>query len=353
MNTSHRLGTTALAIAACIDLLAATPARAQATVPLVTFYSPRAGDFFTTSQPAWTCALHRCPNEMGDYRVHGMQGHVFNPDRPRPAGTLALWHWFSEEREDNFLTTDPAWNPADGTTRVSGATYTFVRLAGYINPSGTNPYLKLNSFWNPATGDNAALATSRLVASGSGGPIPVRVPAGYGHYRVEGSLLPPPGSGPLTACKTGARRIGGDVTPWHARGNYIDPWLAPSDFVHGDAIRITAPADRYRIDGWGHERLVRGEGPWSLATEPAFPAAGISRFALLGLVTSGRVFVDGQGWYEANQWFRALGENFDWPGNCILYDAAGLTPGDLKLGFNDGVLSDNGGWANITIDQWW
>ncbi len=350
MNAIRLLKLTTTLFAAVAAASAANPARAQATVPLVAFYSPSAGDFFTTSQPAWTCRLHGCSGEFGDYQLYGMQGHVFNPDLPQPAGTLPLWHWFSEAREDNLLTTHPDWNPAAGHTRESGETYQFVRLAGYIRPVGPPAYLQLRNFWKEGDRDNAALTTARFITTGGGTRIPMRVPPGYGEARVEGVLLPPE-SAALGACNSSQPATGGDRTSWQARGNYIETWTSPNGFFHGDVLKVTAPEDIYRIDFWGNHKPVRGDG--SYASEPGYPAVGIQRFALLGRVTGGRAFVQGQGWFEANQWFRALGEHYDWPGNCILYDAAGMPPATFQLGFNDPTISDNGGWANVTIRQWW
>jgi hypothetical protein len=341
----------ASALLAATILLSAEPAAAQPTVPLVSFFSPSRGDFFTTSHPLWTCKIHGCGGESGDYRIVGMQGHVFNPSLPQPAGAIPLWEWFSDVRGDNFLTANPAWDPASGTFRSEGgANYHFVRLAGYINPVGPSFDLRLTNFWSSAVADNAALTTAREIHHGAGEPILVRVPPGYGSYRVEGFLLPPP-SEALARCIRRDRVSFRDRGAWQARGNYIDRWAKPAGFLNGDAIQITAPADVYRIDYWGHQMPVRGYH-WGLATGSPFPAPGVPRHALLGRVTTGRVYVVGQGWFEANHWFQALGSTFADPGPCMLYDAAAVTPGDLQLGFNDDNLSDNGGWANVTVQQW-
>ncbi len=348
----NRLGLPAALLAAGISLLAAESAQAQATVPLVSFYSPRLGDYFTTSDPAWTCRIsNSCPTGWinPDYDVHAMQGHVYNPALPQPPGTLPLWHWYSEVRTDNFVTT--LWSPAGGTFRPEGgANYFYVGLVGYINPVGPNPHLNLNSFWNGALSDNAALATAKLVSSGSSF-IPVRVPSGYGRTRVEGSLLPPP-SAILDRCRRGEREVERDPVPWPAHGNLISRWQQPANFVHDDVIRITAPNDRYRIDYWGNERFVRGDTAGGLARPPS-PGPGLPPFALLGRVTTGRIYVADQGWFESYQWFRALGEGWTVDGQCSMYDAAAVAPGDLELGFNDSNLSDNGGWANVTVKQWY
>lgn len=347
MNAVRLLKLTTTLFAAVAAASAANPARAQATVPLVAFYSPSAGDFFTTSQPAWTCRLHGCSGEFGDYQLYGMQGHVYNPDLPQPAGTLPLWHWFSEAREDNLLTTHPDWNPADGHTRESGEAYQFVRLAGYIKPVGSAG-LPLTNFWKAENGDNAALTTARFI-SRFGERVPHRVPPGYGESVVEG-VLPLPSSMQLGDCHWSAPPTGGDDAPWLTPANAISRWTAPDGLLHGDVIRITGPEGTYRIHP-ATSKPVRGDR--TLANGGNFLAPGIQHYALLARVTTGRVFVRGQGWFEANQWFRALGESGSEPGGCVLYDALGAAPGALELAFNDDSLYDNSGGATIRIRQWW
>ncbi|MFY1650997.1 hypothetical protein ACN27J_08875 [Solwaraspora sp. WMMB762] len=116
--------------------LAAPPATAggPTLVPLVTFFSPARGDYFTTSQSAWTCKYFRLAGCAPDPLYHsvGIQGHVFNPDNPRPAGTTPLYHWWSPDRADNFLTTDPNWAGNVGDRKTSGHEYTLFRIEGYV-----------------------------------------------------------------------------------------------------------------------------------------------------------------------------------------------------------------------------
>jgi hypothetical protein len=350
----NRLALPAAILATGISLVAVDSAHAQSTVPLVSFYSPTFSDYFTTSDPAWTCRINNsCTSGWVNpyYDVHAMQGHVYNPELPQPPGTLPLWHWYSGVRVDNFVTTNPLWDPADGTFRSEGgANYEYVRLVGYIEPAGRYPHLNLTTFWNGALGDNATLATAKLVYGGGGSYIPVRVPSGYGRVRIEGSLLPPTYYR-LDTCREGYGSYPEPPT-WQARGNYIDRWPQPWDFQHNDVIRITAPNDLYRIDHWGTQKPVRGDfGVSGLARVP-FPAPGLPRYALLARVTTGRIYVADQGWFESNQWFRALGESSTAEGQCSMYDAYNTVPGELEVGFNDSNLSDNAGWANVTVRQW-
>jgi hypothetical protein len=320
----------------------AVQAAGPAQVPLVTFYSHIRGDYFTTSQFGWTCQYFRTcvePPEL-DYVAIGLQGHVYNPDNPPPAGTVPLYHWWSANRGDNFLTTNPAWAGNVGDRRwEDGADYVLFRIEGHVRSTSDPQLFPLHSYWNPAVADNAAVASWR-----SG------VPAGYGYYRTEGYLLPPE-SESLARCQANVTPYHTDNPSWQARGAYIDTWPAPADFFHGDAIRLTAPADWYQVDFWGTMKPVRGD--FGSSGPAGFPAPGESMYALLGRVTSGRIFVSGRGWYEANRWFKALGDAHDWAGPCMFYDSTGVPPGEFQVGFNDSNISDNGGWANVTVQQWW
>ena len=334
---------------------AAQPAHAAGPerVPLVSFHSPSRGDFITTSGTSWTCHyFNRCPGRLTlDYRVVGLQGHVYNPNNPQPAGTKALYHWSSANRGDNFLTTDPGWAGSIGDRRWhGGADYVLFRVEGYVKSttatSGSSGH-GLYSYWNSAVADNAALATWRTTNR----PYRPSPPANYAQYRYEGELLPPPPeeSSSLRRCPS-HRPDHTDPTSWQARGNYIDTWPEPRGFVDGDTIQLTAPRNVYRIHHWGYEHDVRGN-PGALAPD-GWPAPGVAQYALLGRVTSGRTYVQNRGWFEANTWFQALGRDSAKPGPCMLYNATGVAPGDLQVGFNDNNLGDNGGWANVRVQQW-
>ncbi|MFT3707086.1 MAG: hypothetical protein QM817_05395 [Archangium sp.] len=304
-------------------VLASGVANAQAKLPLVTFYSVARGDYFSTTLPEWTCTYYRnCPSGSytppePSYVPVGIQGHVYNPAMAQPSGTMPLYHWWSSERADNFLTTNPSWAGTVGTVRDG---YFLHRIEGYIPISGLYP---LRLYFNPAQGDNATLATWRTT-----------VPSGYSFIRTEGSMLPPDG----TSCS-------GSVTvePWFARANYVES--VPMSVTNRTRFKFTGPADTYRFDYWpDHWYPVRG---YSWAVAPAgFPAPGLAMRALLARVTTGRVFGAG-GWYEANQWFRALGESNDYDGPCYYYE--GPSGNQLQTVFNDDNIGDNGDGATLTI----
>lgn len=304
-----------------------------AKIPLVTFFSASRGDHFTTSDPAWTCTYFKScpggpstPTPTAGYVPVGLQGHVHSPADPQPANTHKLHHWFNPTRGDNFLTTDPAWSGSVGATKEG---YTLFRIEGYIAQTGS---MALKSYWNAGAEDNAALATWRWAQE-----------PGYGVYRTEGFLLPPDNA----SCSGTPSFV--DPAPWVARGNFVDSWAQPQNLLHGDRLQITAPADWYTFDYWGHTHPVRGYS-WENANQD-YPAPGRSRLSLLARVTTGRAFVAGM-WYEAGQWFHALGSQEDWDGPCIFYDATGVVAGDLQTMFNDGNIFDNSGGANLTVKQW-
>jgi len=331
-------------LAACVALtFTGSAAAAGAKIRLITYYSPSRGDYFTTTQDHWNdiyLGISRQPYDM-DYVPVGVQGHVFNPDNPAPAGTVPLFHWFSPERGDNFLTSNSFWAGSVGETVVrGGSTYFMFRIEGFI-PTTSSPSapIELKSYWSANAQDNAALATWHA------GP-----PGDYFFYRTEGFLLAPESSS-LDRCMSNATPNHVDAASWQARGNYIDTWSQPADFFNGDTVRLTAPADIYRIDFWGHQYPVRGYSFDHALSN--FPLPGEASYALMARVTQGRAYVPGRGWFEANTWFRGLGDGFADPGTCVLYDATGASDGHLQTSYNDPNISDNGGWANVTVQQWW
>jgi len=315
---------------------AQTPAR----LPLVTFHSAARGDYFTTSQPGWTCKYFKdCPGPLdADYVVVGLQGEVYNPALPQPPGTLTLYHWFSWERMDNFLTTDPGWAGTVGAVKDigGGVRYGLFRIEGYIDPPGLPATLPLRSYWNPAEGDNAAVTAWRPDQ-----------PAGYGEYRYEGNLLTPD-SPDLVRCRTNAAPSSSSA--YFSRANYVEVWRSPVGLIHGDVFRATAPQEEYTIDYWGNRYPTRGY--YWMSAAGGYPAPGVPPYALLGVIGAGRLFVDGQGWFEPEQWFKLLGDRLADPGPCVLYDATNVVPTPLKTAFNDPNLSDNSGGAHLTFRQW-
>ncbi|MDN3242574.1 hypothetical protein [Glycomyces tritici] len=335
----------ALAIALALTVIATTPAlpaaaTGPALVPLVSFFSPTRGDHFTTTQSTWTCKYFRtCAADPG-YRAVGIQGFVYNPANPQPANSVPLYHWWSAARGDNFLTTDPNWAGEVGDRRTSGDEYVLFRIEGYVStlsPSGAEP---LRSYWNPALGDNAAMATWRPWTP---------VPSGWTLHRTEGFLLPPPGA-PLVLCTSDVSPDDEDPSAWNAYGNQVTDWQRSANLLDGDALKVTAaPGSVIRVDYWGREESVFGD---LFSHNPGGPAPELAPYSLIGRVDVGAMYVHGWGWYEAGAWFPAIGTvHTGTP--CMVYESLGGTSRKLQLSFNDSNLGDNGGYAPVTVAQWW
>ncbi len=102
------------------------------TIPLNSWFSHNFGDNYCTSNPSYTAGpgayLSMFPF---DYKWVRLEGYVFDPVKPQPAGTVPLNTWFSLTRGDFFSTTDPQYTPGKDIV-YSTATYNWIRLEGYI-----------------------------------------------------------------------------------------------------------------------------------------------------------------------------------------------------------------------------
>jgi hypothetical protein len=157
------------------------------TVPLISMWSPSREDNFTTTAPAWMgCeGTVRSP----DYRYVRLEGHIFDPARPQPQGTVKLYSWYSRTRGDNFATSHPRWIHWSGDGRRRDPDYGLVRLEGYVfspdrpQPRGTVP---LYRWWSSARGDNwTSAAFERQGRRGEG------LTPNYGPPRLMGYIFPP------------------------------------------------------------------------------------------------------------------------------------------------------------------
>lgn len=299
-------------------------------VPLVTFFSPSRGDYFSTTDPTWTCSvLGSCARQL-DYQVIGIAGYVVSPDRPRPSGGLPLFHWWSAARGDNFLTTDPAWSGEIGAIHSGDDGYRLFRIEGWIpmtrSEEGAVP---LDSFWNSGVADNAAVNSVR-----------VKLGASWTWFRTEGFLLAPNAAG---GRKCRARfRPTREETAWHAPGNFDNTWPGSSRLFDGDSLQISASGST-SIDFWGTSKNVAGEGP----AGGDYLAPGEPAWSLVGRVTSGRMWVPGRGSYAANVWF-PIGAST----GCLEYDSQGTSRGTLVVSINDNNRSDNSGGPSVSVNQY-
>ncbi len=155
-------------------------------VRIYNYYSPSRVDNFATTNPSWAGNIGDV-KEGSDYRLHRIEGRMFNPDRPQPDGTVPVYSWYNPSRGDNFMTSDPRWRGAPGDTRSPD--YLFVRMEGYAfdpfmpPPQGAIP---LYSWYDGSRGDNFA-TTNRVYAGVSG--VSGR-PPNYRYVRREGYVLP-------------------------------------------------------------------------------------------------------------------------------------------------------------------
>jgi hypothetical protein len=127
--------------------------RPAGTVPLVSWWSPAAGDNCAAGGPTWAGCFSSIRSP--DYGFYRTEGYVFDPALPAPAGTVPLYRWHSRSRADNWTTTSHA-----DVGRVGGTLdpdYRFGRLEGHVydparpQPAGTVP---LYRWYSPDRADN-------------------------------------------------------------------------------------------------------------------------------------------------------------------------------------------------------
>ncbi len=149
------------------------------TVALVGWYSPGREDNLIAT------GIHGgVDTRSPDYYFDHLEGRVFHPGRPRPAGTVPLFNWWHANKQDNFLTTDHEWGGELGTQRRG---YRLFRLEGYVfdpeqpQPEGT---LRLIRWTHPVEGKHITSCDPRFSSR--------RPPEiGYEYDRLEGFVLPP------------------------------------------------------------------------------------------------------------------------------------------------------------------
>lgn len=148
--------------------------------PLISWYSPTRGDNFASTDPKWggPLGVQRSP----DYKAYRNEGYILLTQRP---GTIPLYSWYSPERGDNFLTSDPNWAGRSGD--VKSPDYRFVRIEGFIfDPDRPQPIntIPLDSSYSGMRGDNFASSDPLWVGSIGKPNTP-----GYAIYRHEGFLF--------------------------------------------------------------------------------------------------------------------------------------------------------------------
>ncbi len=140
-------------------------------VELRSYWNPALGDNALTTNPTFAAP---------GYTLYRVEGRVFRPDEPQPAGTQPIHSWYNASRGDYFTTTNALWRPSRGTV-IAG--YTWVRLEGYAysqNLAGTAP---LELWWS--TGRQDYITTSDPAWTERTTPLP-----DYAFTRLEGYVLP-------------------------------------------------------------------------------------------------------------------------------------------------------------------
>lgn len=120
------------------------------TVPLWSWFSAAHSDNMATTAPEWSgdpttvsCSLESFGGgrELAGYRQYRLEGFVYDPTRPQPAQTAPLLRWASIARNDQFTTSDAAWQVDLSTLTIAGgyvvggperAGYRLVRVEGYV-----------------------------------------------------------------------------------------------------------------------------------------------------------------------------------------------------------------------------
>ena len=119
------------------------------TIPLFSWYSGERTDNRLSSDPAWAGPIGEVRDP--DYTAFRQEGFVFDPARPQPPRTDPLVSWYSAAREEFFTTTHPSWRPQAGSPQLD---YEFVRLEGFVPRTGDARTAPLHSWYNPLRADN-------------------------------------------------------------------------------------------------------------------------------------------------------------------------------------------------------
>ena len=156
------------------------------TRPIYHWYSPSRGDNFVTSHLDWAGCVG---DQQSGYRLSRVLGQVYTPNAPQPSGTHALYQWWNPERGDNFITTDSRWSDAKASERPQG--YSFVRIEGYVlktEPMNRGEfqteYAPLWSWYSAQRGDNFMTSDPTWAPNGSNPNAP-----DYRYFRTEGYLF--------------------------------------------------------------------------------------------------------------------------------------------------------------------
>lgn len=154
-------------------------------VPLFSWYSPSREDNFISSHPVWAGCNGSMRNP--DYHFVRLEGFAFDPSGSQPPGTIPLFSWYSHERGDNHATTQHAASGEIAQGLMPN--YGFNRLEGYIyDRSGTPPpgAVPLYRWYSNDRKDNWTTTQHQSEGETGSGLSP-----SYGPPRLEGFLPNP------------------------------------------------------------------------------------------------------------------------------------------------------------------
>ena len=101
--------------------------RTKRLIPLYSWYSPKRGDNFATTNPAW--AGKPGAKKSPDYRFVRLEGYVHTKS---VSGTIPLQSFYGSKRGDNFVTTNPQWRGKKIGEKREKGTYRLFRMEGYV-----------------------------------------------------------------------------------------------------------------------------------------------------------------------------------------------------------------------------
>lgn len=104
------------------------PARSQpaGTIPLLSWFSRGRNDHLASADfTRFIEGNHlvaggwRAVTPLDDYGFDRVEGFIYPPDAAPPAGAIPLYRWMSPQRKDSFTTAAPAWTPSIDGRRVT------------------------------------------------------------------------------------------------------------------------------------------------------------------------------------------------------------------------------------------
>lgn len=128
------------------DVFSPNRAMPAGAVRLWRWWSRSRGDTRTTSDPILASpaenpetpnlphAIHGLVFPHPDYECIRLEGYIFDPNLPQPPGTIALYTYYSPERNDHHLTAAHDMRHRD---------YRLVRTEGYAFPASPRPTIRL------------------------------------------------------------------------------------------------------------------------------------------------------------------------------------------------------------------